>query len=197
MQRGRFALVVLGVVALIPVACASTSAWHPTTIGTGRSNDPWLAGERCPEASTRPLPAEVLAKGVGDPIVDGETVRVHYVARLPNGEVLHDSHDDDMPAEIVVGSTKVACGFERAIAGMRPGEERRVRVPAESLQGWSGGGTEKTTGKDLVLVIDLYLPAGTSPRRAGPANTTTIVKGAGMMPTVVAMPGMSPTPLGQ
>jgi hypothetical protein len=134
---------------------------RPTTIGIARSNDPWLLGERCtPETPADPAPRiEVLAAGTGAPVTTGMTVRVHYVASLPGGATLHDTHDENMPAEIIIGSTKTICGFERSLIGMRPGEQRRVSIPASLAFGESGRPPEIPPGADLVFVIDLYLSA--------------------------------------
>ena len=108
---------------------------------------------------------EVLAQGIGQPVASGMTVRVHYVASLPDGTVVHDSHEGGLPSEIVLGSTKTFCGFERALLGMRPGEQRRVVVPWSLAFGDSGRPPEIPPRTDLVLLIDLFLPGdvGTQP----------------------------------
>jgi FKBP-type peptidyl-prolyl cis-trans isomerase len=181
-------------VAIVPVACASTLPRHAVTIGRGQSNDPWLLGEPCSKltAAYPALPTETIAKGQGDPIEDGETVRIHYVASLPNGKVVHDTHDDNMPSEIILGSTKMACGFARAVAGMQPGEERRVTVPAGLLRAPSDTLALRPKDTDLVLVIDMYLPAGTSPFHARTSNTNVVVRSPGLSPDVIVLPGQKP-----
>ena len=150
---------------LLTPSCASPPQVpaRERTIGVARSDDPWLLGERCtPETPADPAPRiDVLAAGTGDPATPGMTVRVHYMASLPGGLVIHDSHDGNMPAEIIIGSTKTICGFERALSGMRPGEQRRVLVPWSLAFGESGRPPEVPPRTDLVFVIDLYLPAKT------------------------------------
>jgi len=149
--------------ALLTPSCAAPPqvAARERTIGVARSDDPWLLGERCtPETPADPAPRiDVLAAGTGDPATPGMTVRVHYVASLSGGLVVHDSHDGNLPAEIIIGSTKTICGFERALIGMRPGEQRRVFLPSSLAFGGSGRPPEIPPGADLVFVIDLYLPA--------------------------------------
>ena len=150
------------VVASVSLSCAGPQApMRKTTIGVARSDDPWLLGDRCtPDTPADPTPrTEVLAAGRGDPIGPGATVRVHYVASLPGGATLHDTHDANMPSEIIVGSTKTICGFERALVGMRPGEQRRAFVPWSLAFGEEGRPPEVPPRADLVFVIDLYLPA--------------------------------------
>jgi FKBP-type peptidyl-prolyl cis-trans isomerase len=118
-------------------------------------------GERCtPDTPTDPgFRVEVVAEGVGDPVGPGATVRVHYVARTASGKTIHDSHDANVPSEIILGSTKVLCGFERALLGMRAGEQRRAYVPWSLAFGERGRPPEIEPRTDLVFVIDLYLPA--------------------------------------
>jgi FKBP-type peptidyl-prolyl cis-trans isomerase len=64
-----------------------------------------------------------------------------------------------MPSEIIIGSTKLMCGFERAIIGMRAGEQRRVLVPWTLAFGEEGRPPEIPPRADIAFVIDLYLPA--------------------------------------
>jgi len=87
------------------------------------------------------------------------SVRVHYVASSPDGTVLHDSHEGNLPSDIILGSTKTICGFERALLGMRPGEQRRAFVPSSLAFGEAGRPPGVPPRTDLVFVIDLYLPA--------------------------------------
>jgi len=126
----------------------------------GSPDDRRQRARRRPMATDRPGPRiETLAEGTGRPVEIGETVRVHYVASVPGGAVLHDSHEGGIPSEIILGSTKTICGFERALLGMRPGEQRRVLVPWSLAFGETGRPQEIPPRTDVVFVIDLYLPA--------------------------------------
>jgi hypothetical protein len=147
--------------ASLTLSCGAGPSGRQTTASNTRGDDPWLAGEGCnPGAPADPAPRiEVLAEGSGPPVGPGVTVRVHYVVSLPDGAILHDSHEGSLPSEIILGSTKTICGFERALLGMRPGEQRRVFVPWSLAFGESGRPPEIPPRTDLVFVIDLYLPA--------------------------------------
>jgi hypothetical protein len=148
-------------VVALTLSCGAGPSGRETTASNARGDDPWLVGERCtPDTPADPAPhVEVLAEGIGRPVAPGMTVRVHYVASLPNGAILHDSHEGSWPSEIILGSTKTICGFERALLGMRPGEQRRVSVPWSLAFGEDGRPPEIPPRTDLVFVIDLYLPA--------------------------------------
>ncbi len=64
----------------------------------------------------------------------GNTVRVHYVGTLDNGERFDTSVGGD-PLEFTLGSGQVIPGFETAIDGMEVGETKQVRIPAEQAYG--------------------------------------------------------------
>jgi hypothetical protein len=161
----------LVLVALLALSCGGPEVYgRQTTIAAARSDDPWLMGERCaPDTPVTPAPrVEVLAAGTGAPVGVGYTVRVHYVAALTSGKVLHDSHDGGTASEIVLGSTNVICGLERALIGMRPGEQRRVVIPWALAFGEAGRAPEIPPRADLVFLVDLYLPANVVLDRGAP-----------------------------
>jgi hypothetical protein len=164
-----------GLLASLAIACGAGPVARQTTAGNTRGEDPWLQGERCtPDTPTDPAPRiEVLAAGSGPPVAEGMTVRVHYVASLPDGTVLHDSHEGGLPSEVLIGSTKTFCGFERALLGMRPGEQRRVLVPSSLAFGDAGRSPGIPPRSDLVLVVDLYLPADVVNQPGGPPSRQT------------------------
>jgi peptidylprolyl isomerase len=64
----------------------------------------------------------------------GDTVRVHYVGTLDNGDRFDASVGGD-PLEFTLGSGQVIPGFEQAIAGMELGETKQVRIPPEEAYG--------------------------------------------------------------
>jgi peptidylprolyl isomerase len=65
---------------------------------------------------------------------NGDTVRVHYTGMLPDGSVFDSSSGRD-PIEFTVGAGQVIPGFDDAVTGMEIGEEKAVRIPAESAYG--------------------------------------------------------------
>lgn len=145
----------------VTLSCGAGPTGRQTTASNTRGDDPWLAGEGCsPDTPADATPRiEVLAEGSGPPVSAGTSVRVHYIARSADGVVLHDSHEGNLPSDIILGSTKTICGFERALLGMRPGEQRRAYVPWSLAFGEAGRPPGIPPRADLVFVIDLYLPA--------------------------------------
>ena len=144
------------------LSCGGGSFPRDTTARNGRADDPYLeGGERCAPGSNdnQGLRIETIEAGTGKTVGEGETVRVHYVAQLPNGTVVHDTRLDGAPIELIIGSTKVICGFERALVGMKAGEQRRVSVPWQQAFGESGKPPTVPARSELVFVVDLFLPA--------------------------------------
>lgn len=64
----------------------------------------------------------------------GDTVRVHYTGRLEDGSVFDSSRGRE-PLEFVLGAHQVIPGFEEAVDGLSPGEERSVNIPVDRAYG--------------------------------------------------------------
>lgn len=62
----------------------------------------------------------------------GDTVRVHYTGTLDDGTQFDSSRDKD-PLEFAMGQGQLISGFERAVAGLIPGESCTVTLaPADA-----------------------------------------------------------------
>lgn len=75
----------------------------------------------------------------------GDKVQVHYTGMLEDGSIF-DSSDGRDPLEFTLGSGQVIPGFDRAVSGMSPGQERSVRIPASDAYG--------DRKDDLVIVVE-------------------------------------------
>lgn len=64
----------------------------------------------------------------------GDTVRVHYTGKLDDNTEFDSSAGRD-PLEFPLGSGRVIPGFEKAVEGMKVGESKSVRIPAEEAYG--------------------------------------------------------------
>lgn len=64
----------------------------------------------------------------------GDTVRVHYTGTLGDGSEFDTSRGRE-PLEFTVGEGQVIPGFDEAVTGMQPGEEKRVTIPADEAYG--------------------------------------------------------------
>ena len=75
----------------------------------------------------------------------GDVVHVHYTGTLDDGSVFDSSVGHD-PLEFTLGAGQVIPGFDQAVAGMTPGDERRITIPADEAYGQHRD--------ELVLVVD-------------------------------------------
>ena len=69
-----------------------------------------------------------------DKAKQGNCVKVHYRGSLDSGEVFDTSQDRE-PLEFTIGEGRVIAGFEDAVIGMIPGEEKSVRIPSAEAYG--------------------------------------------------------------
>jgi len=64
----------------------------------------------------------------------GDTVRIHYTGTLGDGTVFDSSRERD-PFEFTIGAGQVIRGFDAAVTGMTPGEQKTVTIPAADAYG--------------------------------------------------------------
>ncbi|MDI6719513.1 MAG: peptidylprolyl isomerase [Methanomicrobiales archaeon] len=64
----------------------------------------------------------------------GDTVRVEYTGRLPDGSVF-DSSGEGEPIQFRIGEGEVIPGFEEAVRGMVPGETKTTTLSADEAYG--------------------------------------------------------------
>lgn len=86
---------------------------------------------------------------------DGDTVQVHYTGKLEDGTVF-DTSEGREPLEFRLGTGQVIAGFDRAVDGMAPGDEKVVRLEPNDAYG--------ERRDDLVLDVPKeQLPDGLDP----------------------------------
>ena len=64
----------------------------------------------------------------------GDTVKVDYTGKLDDGTVF-DSSKGKTPLEFTVGAGQMIKGFDEAIPGMKVGQTKIVRIPADKAYG--------------------------------------------------------------
>jgi peptidylprolyl isomerase len=64
----------------------------------------------------------------------GQTVRIHYTAKLENGTLLDTSVERD-PMEFELGSGRIITGLDNAVQGMTVGESKTVTLQADEAFG--------------------------------------------------------------
>lgn len=66
--------------------------------------------------------------------VKGDTVKVHYRGTLDDGSEFDSSHDRG-PLTVTIGGGEVIPGFEEALVGMAPGDNKTVTLDADNAYG--------------------------------------------------------------
>ena len=64
----------------------------------------------------------------------GDTVKVHYSAKLDDGTVL-TTIENDQPLQFTLGAGHVIDDFEETVIGLNPGESKTTKVQGEKLFG--------------------------------------------------------------
>ncbi len=99
---------------------------------------------------------EELVEGEGDSAAAGQEVSVHYVGvAWSNGQQFDASWDRNESFEFRLGAGQVIEGWDKGVAGMRPGGRRRLTIPPELGYGTRGAGGVIKGGETLVFVVDL------------------------------------------
>jgi peptidylprolyl isomerase len=91
--------------------------------------------------------------GTGAVAEAGQSVSVHYVGSLPNGEVFDSSRTRGTPFTFTLGTGQVIAGWDEGVAGMRVGGQRTLVIPSNLAYGDNPGGGPPAG----VLVFDVEL----------------------------------------
>ena len=73
--------------------------------------------------------------GTGNEVKEGDTVTVHYIGTLRNGQQFDNSYNNDQPLTFTLGEGKVIAGWETGLLGMKVGGQRVLVIPPELAYG--------------------------------------------------------------
>ena len=103
-----------------------------------------------------------LAEGEGTMALSGKTVSVHYTGWLfdpkaadTKGRKFDSSRDRGQPFGFKLGGGQVIAGWDRGVAGMRVGGQRRLTMPPE--MGYGARGAGGVIPPNAMLVFDVEL----------------------------------------
>ena len=95
-----------------------------------------------------------VVNGGGTEAKIGDTVSVHYVGTLPNGQEFDNSNKRGEPFAFTLGEGRVIKGWEDGVVGMKVGGKRILVIPSDLAYGDQGYGP--IPGKaTLVFSIEL------------------------------------------
>lgn len=92
--------------------------------------------------------------GTGEEVVEGDTVAVHYIGTLQNGQEFDNSKKRGEPFEFTVGEGRVIAGWEEGLIGMKTGGQRVLVIPPEKAYGSQGVGPIPADAT-LIFAIEL------------------------------------------
>ncbi len=95
-----------------------------------------------------------IKEGVGEEVKSGDTVVVHYVGTLQNGQEFDNSRRRGEGFEFTVGAGQVIKGWDEGLVGMKVGGQRILVIPADKAYGDQGIGPIPG-GATLVFSIEL------------------------------------------
>ncbi len=82
-------------------------------------------------ANASGLEMTTLQEGSGEAAKRGDLVVVHYTGTLLDGTPFDSSRDRGQPFRFTLGAGEVIQGWDQGVAGMRPGERRKLVVPPD------------------------------------------------------------------
>lgn len=92
--------------------------------------------------------------GVGEEVKAGDTVAVHYVGTLQNGQEFDNSKKRGQAFEFKVGAGMVIEGWDKGLVGMKVGGQRSLVIPPQMAYGERGVGPIPGNAT-LVFMIEL------------------------------------------
>jgi FK506-binding nuclear protein len=91
-------------------------------------------------------------EGKGRAAKKGDRVEMRYIGKLKNGKVF-DSNKKGKPFSFKLGVGQVIKGWDVGVAGMTPGGERRLTIPAALAYGKRGAPPDIPANSDLIFDI--------------------------------------------
>ena len=101
------------------------------------------------------LKIEDLKVGTGAEAKTGNSVSVHYVGTLTNGQKFDSSRDRNEPFDFQLGAGMVIEGWDKGVVGMKVGGLRKLTVPPEMGYGKMGYPPVIPPNSTLVFEVEL------------------------------------------
>jgi FKBP-type peptidyl-prolyl cis-trans isomerase len=134
-----------------PGALSANSAHHPAAAGSSAA----AAAPAAPTAPEAPLQIKTTAPGHGTGAKAGDMVAVDYVGKLADGGKEFDHSQPGKPFTLKLGAGQVIKGWDQGLVGMKPGEKRRLTIPASLAYGERGHPPQIPGNSTLVFDVTM------------------------------------------
>jgi FKBP-type peptidyl-prolyl cis-trans isomerase len=101
------------------------------------------------------LKVEDLQAGTGPAAKSGQSVIVHYVGTLTNGQKFDSSRDRGKGFQFVLGGGNVIRGWDEGVVGMQVGTLRKLTIPPHMAYGARGYPPVIPPSSTLVFEVEL------------------------------------------
>lgn len=102
------------------------------------------------------LVAQLVIKGQGAEVTEGQTLTVHYTGVLwTTGDVFDSSWDTGQPASFPIGTGGVIPGWDKGLVGQKVGSRVLLVIPPADGYGETGSGETIPPNATLVFVVDI------------------------------------------
>lgn len=131
---------------------ATTTAAKPAAEPTEAKPAAPAAPAADPDAK---LESQDLVVGKGAEAKAGDTIRVHYVGTLTNGDQFDASRPRGEPFQFELGKGRVIKGWDEGVVGMKVGGKRKLTIPPHLGYGERGAGAKIPPNSTLVFEVEL------------------------------------------
>lgn len=155
MKTTRWLIALLGA-CLLFAACGGGDA--ETTTGSETEDVQFESSDEC---STEEVETDSGLKykdekcGDGDTAEAGDTISVHYVGTLENGEKFDASRDRGQPFQFELGAGSVIAGWDEGVQGMKVGGIRILTIPPDLAYGKAGAPPAIPANATLIFEVEL------------------------------------------
>lgn len=123
-------------------------------IRTRQGSKPFDISNASKQVSSSGLEFYVIEKTMGEPVLAGQTVTVHYSGYFKDGRKFDSSVDRGQPFSFRLGRGEVIPGWEEAVQHLKEGEKARFIIPSHLAYGEKGYANIPPNA-DLVFDIEI------------------------------------------